>query len=126
MLVTEMLQFTSWRVIFAVFGTLGFVWSGVWYFWFRDDPAEHPEVNSAELELIMAGREDKQNRPETSEAVGWEFWRRLLVSRNMRALCIAYFPNSFVFYFCVRGCRTISRRGTGLMPCPWDFSRDFL
>jgi len=30
-----------WRMIFICFGMLGFIWAGVWYWWFRDDPAEH-------------------------------------------------------------------------------------
>ncbi len=31
-------------------------WAICWYLWFRDDPADHPGVNAAELEKILAGR----------------------------------------------------------------------
>lgn len=99
MLVIKLLDFMSWRSIFVCFGMVGFLWAAVWQRWFRDRPAEHSGVNAAELQLIMRGREEA---PKTAgEAVGWEFWRRLAGSRNMRALCMAYFPNSFVFYFCI-------------------------
>ena len=32
--------------MFIAFGFLGLVWSAIWYRWFRDEPSEHPEVNS--------------------------------------------------------------------------------
>lgn len=45
----------GWRWSFVIFGSLGVVW--VWFFsrWFRDDPADHPSVNAAELHYITAG-----------------------------------------------------------------------
>jgi MFS transporter, ACS family, glucarate transporter len=96
MLVVFLLQFMHWRVIFVCFGLIGFVWAIAWYQWFRDDPSEHSEVNAAELDFIISGRES-----EASHAVGWAYWRMLLGHRNMLALCVMYFPNSFVFYFCI-------------------------
>jgi nitrate/nitrite transporter NarK len=67
-----------------------------WQRWFRDDPANHPEVNPAELQLIESGR--AADAPHTA---GWNYWRQLLTSRNMWALCLLYFPNSYAFYFCI-------------------------
>ena len=40
----------GWRASFYVFGILGVAWSSVWYWWFRDSPAENPRVGQAELE----------------------------------------------------------------------------
>jgi hypothetical protein len=28
-------------LVFVVFGTVGFVWAGAWFRWFRDEPADH-------------------------------------------------------------------------------------
>src|SRR5262249_17690618 len=39
----------GWRASFYVFGVLGLIWSGVWYWWFRDTPAEKAGVTEAEL-----------------------------------------------------------------------------
>ena len=97
LLVVWMLAFVSWRVIFVVFGLVGFVWAAVWYLWFRDAPAEHARVNQAELALIAAG----QDQGTSSKEEGLVAWKTLLKSRNMRALCLMYFPNSFAFYFCI-------------------------
>ncbi len=34
------------------FGAIGVIWAVIFYFWFRDDPREHPGVNAAESELL--------------------------------------------------------------------------
>src|SRR5882724_694681 len=55
MLVTALLVYFNWRSLFALFGSLGFIWSWAWYRWFRDSPAEHPGVGAAERRLIESG-----------------------------------------------------------------------
>ena len=42
LLVTALLVYFSWRSLFALFGSLGFLWAVAWYRWFRDSPADHP------------------------------------------------------------------------------------
>ena len=49
-----MLRF-GWRIMFAIFGSLGVLAAAVWFIWFRDDPAVHPSVNAEEREIIRAG-----------------------------------------------------------------------
>jgi sugar phosphate permease len=49
------IELASWRVAFVVFGSLGFVWAAFFWRWFRDNPADHPGVNAAELTYITAG-----------------------------------------------------------------------
>ncbi len=96
MLVLALLHLLPWRVIFLLFGLLGVAWAALWHWWFRDDPAEHPAVNAAELEHIIAGRGADAAHPR-----GWAYWRRLLSHPNTLPLCLMYFPNSFAFYFCI-------------------------
>ncbi|HWA87004.1 MAG TPA: MFS transporter [Opitutus sp.] len=86
----------GWRAVFAVFASIGLLWAAIWFWWFRDDPSEHRAVNSAENELIVAGRLDAPSAHE-----GWAYWRRLLGHRNTLPLCLAYIPNSCAFYFCI-------------------------
>jgi MFS family permease len=45
----------GWRWAFILFGLVGVVWAGFFWAWFRDDPAQHPAVSSAELEVIGGG-----------------------------------------------------------------------
>ncbi len=86
----------QWRSIFVLFGLIGLVWAAAWFFWFRNDPSEHSQVNEAELKLITSDRE-----PDGQKHEGWEYWKKLLTHRNTLPLCLMYFPNSFAFYFCI-------------------------
>lgn len=96
LIVTPMLAVMSWRAVFGCFGAIGLLWAAAWYFWFRNEPAEHRAVSRAELDLIETGR----------GAVAYHEvhrlpWARLFGSRDMLAICVMYFPNSFVIYFCI-------------------------
>src|SRR5690348_15081882 len=54
-LAVVMIGWLGWRWSFAAFGAVGLVWCVVCARWYRDDPAGHPAVNHAELEMIRAG-----------------------------------------------------------------------
>lgn len=95
-LVLWLLNFMSWRAIFVSFGTVGLVWVAIWHTWFRNDPSEHAAVSADELQTIVAERP-----PDIGHAGGWEYWRRLIRSRNMLAMCVMYVPNCMIFYFCI-------------------------
>src|SRR5262245_21572240 len=45
-----------WRLVFLLFGCVGLTWAAFWYWWFRDEPREHPSVSLAEREMIEAER----------------------------------------------------------------------
>jgi MFS family permease len=86
----------SWRMVFVIFGVVGIIWVGIWLWWFRNDPSEHPAVSAAELRHIVSGRP-----PDTAHGGGWVYWRELMRSRNLAALCLMYVPNCMIFYFCI-------------------------
>jgi ACS family glucarate transporter-like MFS transporter len=107
-IVVKLLPVLSWRGIFFCFGLLGLLWAAAWHTWFRDEPADHPAVNEAELAHIIAGREVPVPPPG-----GWTFWKSLLGNRSLLALCVMYFPNSFIFYFCITWLPTYLREQHG-------------
>ncbi len=47
-----LIQSIGWRWTFAVFGAVGALWAGGFWWWFRDEPAQHPSVNDAEVAHI--------------------------------------------------------------------------
>lgn len=94
LLVAAMLPSFSWRMIFVVFGAVGFLWSAAWYRWFRDEPRDHPQVNDAEAELI-----ESERRISVHEGGGRGIWRALASSPSVWFLCLAYFSNSYGSYF---------------------------
>ena len=104
----------GWRTVFLLFGLIGLIWAAVWYRWFRDDPEAHREVNAAELQLIVAGRESG-----SAHAANWSYWRRLFGHRNVLLLCLMYFPTASRSTSASRGCRPISRRNTDSRPPYW-------
>jgi len=42
----------GWQRSFYLFGFVGVIWAGFWYWWFRDSPAEKAGVTSAEMEEL--------------------------------------------------------------------------
>ena len=59
----------GWRMPFLVFGCMGIGWALLWFFWYRDTPAEHRQVNAAERELIETSLGGP--RPGRATAVPW-------------------------------------------------------
>jgi MFS transporter, ACS family, glucarate transporter len=90
LLVTALLVYFDWRSLFALFGSIGFVWSIAWYRWFRDSPAEHPAVGAAERALIESGAEAARGH-----ALDATDWKRLLWNRTVVCLCLMYFTQAF-------------------------------
>jgi MFS family permease len=70
----------GWRYSFVVFGSLGIVWAIAFALWFRDDPARHPGVNAAELDLIRGSSGPEQPHLQLHPPVPWG---RVLSSPNV-------------------------------------------
>lgn len=87
---------SPWRLGFFVSGLVGFTWCLLFYPWFRDDPAQKPSVNEAELNLIRSGR------PASSAAKpAPEIWAALFTNRSLWGLAALYFCGSFGWSFFV-------------------------
>ncbi|MBV8552321.1 MAG: MFS transporter [Acidobacteriaceae bacterium] len=91
MFVAYMATFLHWRVIFVIFGGIGILWALSWYWWFRDEPRDHPFVGIAELDLI----ERTRGLPPAHAGHWGDVWR----TRSLFPLCLQYFANSYGFYF---------------------------
>jgi MFS transporter, ACS family, glucarate transporter len=42
----------GWRASFWAFGLIGLAWAAVWFWWYRDDPADQPGITEEELREI--------------------------------------------------------------------------
>ena len=103
-----MMALIGWRYTFAVFGAAGLVWCAACAFWYRDEPADHPSVNSEELRLIQLGAAPP---PQAGERVPW---KTLLLNPTMIALFCSYFASGFGFQFFVTWLPTYFMREHGL------------
>lgn len=91
LLVVLLFRYVSWRLAFGIFGMLGVIWAIFFYRWFRDNPADNPKVNAAELRL-MRGSEELLGHAKIP-------WGRFAASKQVRLLCAQYFCLSFGWYF---------------------------
>lgn len=83
----------GWRVTFLVLAPLGFVVAGLWWWYARDNPREHPSINEAELELIGTNDDGPQLEPTNPPG-----WARVLMNRDVLLLTLSYSCMNFVFY----------------------------
>jgi MFS transporter, ACS family, glucarate transporter len=76
LLVIPLLENVGWQACFWIFGILGVVWAGVWAWWYRDTPAEHPAVAVEELAEIgpPAAATGHQNIPWGALFTSGQFW----------------------------------------------------
>lgn len=51
-LIVLLIVWTGWRGSFVVMGLVSLVWVFLWYFYFRDNPADHRGITKAELEQL--------------------------------------------------------------------------
>jgi sugar phosphate permease len=82
-IVAVLLTVMSWRMIFVLLGIVSAVWSLWWFWYFRDDPADHGAMSKAEL-AALAG----PNSP-TATRSGPVPWRRLVP--RMVPMMVTYF-----------------------------------
>ncbi len=89
-LVVMLMGLIGWRQTFFVFGVVGVVWCVFWQRWFTNEPADHPSVNAAELEIIQ--RELDSSPPPRFR------WSELL-SPNLLLIYGMYFTMGYTLYF---------------------------
>jgi sugar phosphate permease len=100
----------GWRVTFVLFGLVGVVWAVAFYFWFRDNPADHPAVNEAERKLIAGGGVSAP----PSEALSPLPWRLVLTSPNVWLMGTIMTCISFASYMYMTWYPTYLQDGRGV------------
>jgi sugar phosphate permease len=61
-LVAWLMVLLSWRAAFIIIGVVSLTWVFVWFWYFRDDPREHPAITEAELAMLPR-RDASTTRP---------------------------------------------------------------
>ncbi|HYR91258.1 MAG TPA: MFS transporter [Terriglobia bacterium] len=93
-LVVFLLLRYGWRTPFILFGLLGLAWAAVWYWYYRDSPAEHKSVNAAERELL--GSSAASPRRVIGRRVPWN---TILSSPQMWTISAMYFCYAYSIDF---------------------------
>ena len=90
-LVDALSHHMTWRWVFAVCAVPGFLWAGVWLWYYRDRPEDHAGTNAAERRLLEGNA-----APVHHEGVPW---RVLTGSWRVWALGLMYFGVLYGWYF---------------------------
>src|SRR3981189_308958 len=61
-LVAWLMVLLSWRAAFIIIGVVSLTWVFVWFWYFRDEPKEHPAITEAELAMLPR-RDASTTRP---------------------------------------------------------------
>jgi ACS family glucarate transporter-like MFS transporter len=93
-----MITTLGWKQSFLLLMLVGFAWSLVWWFWFRDEPAEHKGIQAGELSHILANRQQSGggDQPASKLSLG-----ALFGSANLWFIMGQYFCSNFTFFFCL-------------------------
>jgi len=96
LLVVPILIHFGWQTAFYLFGALGVVWSVIWYWWFRDSPAEKAGVTPAEIAEIGQGKaiHDHAGLPWRVTLRSGNLWRLMAI-----AACYVYTLTFFQSWF---------------------------
>ncbi len=103
-IVVSIEQSHGWRAAFYAFGCLGVFWSAIWYWWFRDTPAEKAGVSLEEREKI--GRPPARSR-------GRVRWPQLMRNTNFLRLLLMYHTYCWGAYFYLSWLHTYLQLGRG-------------
>jgi MFS family permease len=95
----------GWQMSFFLFAGLGIFWAALWYWWFRDTPAEKPGVPAAERERIG---------PPLAPSHATLPWGRLLRQGNFIRLLLMYHTYCWGGYFFLTWYPTYLQFGRGL------------
>jgi MFS family permease len=104
LLVGPMIAFAGWRQAFWTFGVVGMIWCVFWWRWFRDDPAQHPDVSPEELRVIREGQ-----TPEHAKRLRLDS----LLNLNLLWISLMYFCFGYCLYFYLTWLPTYLRDGRG-------------
>jgi MFS transporter, ACS family, glucarate transporter len=94
LLVAGIISAVGWRRTFEIFGVIGVTWAVVFFSWFRDNPAEHPSVDKAELAQLP---------PASQTAISHSGvpWRLIFSAPRVWLLSIQYMCLAYGWWFYV-------------------------
>lgn len=97
-LTAVLLEPLGWRVTLQCYAVAGLGWSGLFWWWFRDAPGEHRQVNEAERQCIAAGRSSAESgEPPALALLGWPLAGALLGSLSFWAFCVQAYCRAYAY-----------------------------
>lgn len=86
----------AWRPVMFVYGFSGILVAGIFWFYFRDFPSQHPGCNAAERAIIAEGRTDTASVPAAKPPFPWV---PILTNFAMWGMCLLQFGTNVSWLF---------------------------
>lgn len=109
LIVTRLMGMGGWQAGFWFMGILGLIAAVVWWFLARDKPEQHPAVSAAELAHINANLKSKPSAAGQATP-----WGRILTSRSVWGVSIAYFAFGYVAFIIISWFFIYMLKGRGI------------
>lgn len=110
-----LIQEIGWRWTFVAFGFLGVVWAAGFHAWYRDEPADHPSINAAEVDRI--GR--RSSSAQVHASIPWALIRTNPSVWFLSLIMVCASFNSYIYFSWypkyLAAARGISATEAGLM-----------
>ena len=105
-IVAFLITWFSWRFSFVARGIVSAFWAGIWWWYFHEDPREHPHITSAELAALP--------KADTAGQIGSGPvpWRRLVP--RVAPLTIIYFCQGWTGWLFVTWMPSLLQKNYGL------------
>jgi ACS family hexuronate transporter-like MFS transporter len=118
-LISQLIIHLGWRVMFAVLGSMGILWSAAWLFFFSNFPEKNRFVSDSELNIIRIGisernQEDSALRVAAADGKNPSTWKRLLTNPTLLANYYAFFAFGYTLFFSVNWLPGYLERAHGL------------
>lgn len=91
-LIVWLMESVGWRGALLVTAPAGLILAAAYYWYVTDDPASHPHITQAELDLILSDRPPADDEPIEGA------WKIAIRDRNVLLLTGAYICMNYVFY----------------------------
>jgi MFS transporter, ACS family, glucarate transporter len=98
----------GWRMSFYIFGALGIVWVAIWYFWFRDTPAQKEGTSKEEIQEMAAEMDSADSAHNKLP------WSIALRTRNYWMILLMYHTYCWGSYFYLSWLHTFLVKGRGM------------
>lgn len=90
-IVVWLMQSYGWRGALLITAPMALLVAVLYYWYVKDDPADHPHIRDSELTLIQS------DRP-ADAGIEKGAWKHALKNRNVLLLTVGYFCMNYVFY----------------------------
>lgn len=126
--ITQLITHFGWRTMFYILGSLGIIWSIMWYIIFRDHPNDNPFITETEKNYIESHQQFQ--KPSNSKAKTLDLFKNpQLIMAYLSYFCLGYLLSFSISWLpgYLHQTQQMSIEKTGLfLTLPWMIATIFI